>query len=283
MTPPVALPQLPPNACDCHIHFFDDAYPVIEGAHRLPPARPSVYQVVQKTLGTSRVVIVAPSTYGLNNDCLLHGLREMGDQARAVIALDPDAMDDQTLKTWHDAGARGVRFNLARGNARSLEGLHRVAQRIAGLGWHVQVMATPEQLVTHGDAFKQLPTPLVIDHMARIPQDGGIDSAAYPVLQSLLEAGNTYVKLSLASSARLLGSPRESVLHTLGKTLVRDYCDRLLWGSDWPHVLSTLDGTPQPPDTDMLRVMLSWAPGQAQQQAILCDTPAKLYDFPGAR
>jgi len=277
--PDTPMPLLPAGACDCHIHFFDDHYPYAENARRVPPARPADYRAVQARLRTTRAVVVAPSSYGYDNRCTLDGLAALGDQARAIVALPSDTADDR-LAELHRQGVRGVRLNLARGNATSIENLDRIARKIAPLGWHVQMMMTPEQLVQHGDALRRLPTRLVIDHMARIPQDGGTASAAYPVLRKLLDGGQTWVKLSLASSARLLGTQHEYMLHAMGRDLVANALDRLVWGSDWPHVLSTLDDVAQPSDEDMLRLLLDWAPGQAQQRQILCDAPALLYDFP---
>jgi len=272
---------LPAGACDSHMHVFDPRFEFAPGAQPVPPASVAQYVEVQKRLGTTRTVVVAPSSYGLDNRCTLAGLadlRALGQQARAVVTLAP-GVSDAELAALHAVGARGVRFNLARGGGTPLDEIVATARRVAPLGWHVQMMVTPEQLVQHETGLAGLDAPLVIDHMARIPQDGGVASAAYRVLRRLLDAGNTWVKLSLASSARLLGTPGEEVLHTLGRALVSAATGRLLWGSDWPHVLSTLDGSPQPPDEDMLAVLLHWAPSQAQQRSILCDVPAELYGF----
>jgi predicted TIM-barrel fold metal-dependent hydrolase len=266
------------NACDCHMHVFDDRYPVIDGAVPVPAASVAQYRLVQAKLGTTRTVVVAPSTYGLDNRCTLAALAELGAQARAIVALPPTVQESE-LAALHALGVRGVRLNLARGGATPFSTLAPLAARIAPLGWHVQLMLTPAQLVEHGAELAKLKLKLVIDHMARIPQDGGIASPAYAVLRSLIDAGSTWVKLSLASSAQLLGTAQEDVLHALGRDLVAHGAGRLVWGSDWPHVLSTLANKPQPDDVRMLEVLLAWVPRDADRQAILVDTPALLYDF----
>lgn len=271
--------QLPPGACDCHMHIFDSRYPFAPGAQPIPPALPEQYRAVQKRLGTTRTVVVAPSSYGLDNRCALQGLADLGPDCRAVVCLAPTVTDEE-LAGLHAAGVRGVRLNLARGDSTPIEALDPIAQRIAPLGWHIQMMLTPEQLTVHADKLSALRIRLVIDHLARIPQDGGISSPAYPILRKLLDAGNTWVKLSLASSARLIGTPQEDVLHTLGRELIAAAPARLVWGSDWPHVLSTLDGASQPSDEHMLAVLLDWASSDEQRRNILCKTPAMLYDFP---
>lgn len=272
------LPPLPAGACDCHMHVFDSRYPFAPGARPVPPASVAQYRAVQQRLGTSRTVVIAPSSYGLDNRATLDGLAGLGAEGRAVVALSPDVSETE-LARLHALGARGVRLNLARGAAASIDDLGLIARRIAPLGWHVQVMMTPQQLLEHAQVLAGLKHPLVIDHMARIPQDGGIASPAYAVLRRLVDAGRTWVKLSLASSARLMGTPDEDTLHVLGRELVANARGRLLWGSDWPHVLATLDGSPQPADEDMLAVLLDWAPAEGQRRDIFCDTPAALYGF----
>lgn len=271
--------QLPPNACDCHMHVFAAEYPFAPGAQPVPPATVAQYRGVQRALGTERTVVVAPSSYGLDNRCTLDALQALGPQARAIVALAPDVAPEE-LRRLHALGVRGVRLNLARGNATPFDSLAELVRRIEPLGWHVQLMLTPTQLVLHAPALLRLKTRVVIDHMARIPQDGGTASPAYAALRRLLDAGNTWVKLSLASSAQLLGTAQEDVLHALGRDLVSAGAGRLVWGSDWPHVLSTLEGKPQPGDERMLALMLEWAPSARDRQSILVDTPADLYDFP---
>ena len=279
MTNPPVLPALPPGACDCHMHIFDSRYPYAPGAQPIPPALPGQYRAVQKRLGTARTVVIAPSSYGLDNRCTLQGLADLGPHSRAIVCLAPTVRDEE-LAELHAMGVRGVRLNLARGNSTPIEDLDPIARRIAPLGWHIQVMLTPAQLAAYADKLNALQVRLVIDHLARIPQDGGISSPAYPILRKLLDGGNTWVKLSLASSARLIGTPQEDVLHAMGRALVAAAPTRLVWGSDWPHVLSTLDGTPQPGDEHMLAILLDWASSDRQRRGILCETPAMLYDFP---
>jgi D-galactarolactone isomerase len=60
--------KAPANACDCHMHIYDAKYPVAANA-TLKPADALVtdYKLLQKRIGTSRNVIVTPSTYGTDN------------------------------------------------------------------------------------------------------------------------------------------------------------------------------------------------------------------------
>jgi len=60
------------------------------------------------------------------------------------------------------------------------------------------------------------------------------------------------------------------------QTLIEDAPDRMVWGSDWPHVSLT-----RMPNTGALRNLLpQWAPDADTRRRILVDNPARLYGFP---
>jgi hypothetical protein len=60
--------KAPPNACDCHHHIYDAWYPVDPKAVLRPgDALVEDYRAFQKRIGTSRNVVVTPSTYGVDN------------------------------------------------------------------------------------------------------------------------------------------------------------------------------------------------------------------------
>ena len=52
---------------------------------------------------------------------------------------------------------------------------------------------------------------------------------------------------------------------------------RLVWGSDWPHV--NLDGREMPNDGDLLDVLLDWVPDERTRNRILADNANRLYGF----
>ena len=63
------------------------------------------------------------------------------------------------------------------------------------------------------------------------------------------------------------------------QTLIETAPDRMLWGSDWPHVHQT-----RMVNTGRLRNQLaSWAPDAALRHRILVDNPERLYGFSPAR
>ena len=52
--------------------------------------------------------------------------------------------------------------------------------------------------------------------------------------------------------------------------------DRMLWGSDWPHVMCKV---PMPNDGDLLDILGDWVPDKRTREAILVHNPARLYGF----
>src|SRR5215472_12177649 len=87
-------PNLPssrhrPMPCDCHHHIYDSQYPVDPKAVLRPgDALVDDYRAFQKRIGTSRNVVVQPSTYGVDNRVTLDAVATFGPQARAVVVVN---------------------------------------------------------------------------------------------------------------------------------------------------------------------------------------------------
>src|ERR1700730_1360880 len=81
--------KAPPNACDCHMHIYDARFPIAPSATLKPPdALPSDYKLLQKRIGTTRNVIVTPSTYGTDNSATLDGMAKLAPNVRGVAVVD---------------------------------------------------------------------------------------------------------------------------------------------------------------------------------------------------
>ena len=135
----LAKTKAPPNATDCHHHIYSSRFKV-DPTSVLRPGDASVadYRLLQKRIGTSRNVIVQPSTYGVFNEGLVEALGECGPTARGVAVVNTSVTDDE-LKRLDAARVRGIRFNLATGGATSVDMLEPLAKRIAPIGWHIQM------------------------------------------------------------------------------------------------------------------------------------------------
>ena len=283
---------VPDGACDCHVHVFGSAAEFPFAARRgytPPPAGADELLALQRALHLSRVVIVQPSVYGSDNSCTIDGLRRLGERARGVAVIEPDA-SSSALDELHRAGIRGVRVNLETagetdpGAAR--RDLAAAVARVALLGWHVQVYTRLSVITALRERVTELPVPIVFDHFGGAHASGGVEQPGFADLLALVASGHAYVKLSAAyrSSEQ---APAYDDVAPLARALIAANPERILWGTDWPHphaaAPDAAPGAVAPfyaiDDGLALNQLQLWAPEAALRRQILVDNPARLYDF----
>ena len=270
--------KVPDGACDCHHHIYDPRFAYQPNAVLKPPyATVQDYRALQKKLGTSRNVMVQPSTYGTDNSCLMDVLAQMGDAARAVCVVNASVTDAE-LKRLHAAGTRGVRIQFGLGNPVAQEEVMPLAKRIAGMGWHIQTNMPPEQLVAMEALLLSLPCPVIVDHLGRATDVG---QPQYDTVRKLLQSGHGWVKVS---GAYLYGggtAPDYAGASRAAKGYIATAPERCVWGSDWPHpdATKTLNPLAMPDDVTLLNLVPSWAPDEKLRHRILVENPETLYGF----
>ena len=89
-------------------------------------------------------------------------------------------------------------------------------------------------------------------------------------LLALLAQGNCWIKLS--GAYRVAKHKPLSSVTPWGRALVAARPDRLLWGSDWPHLP---DG--QRDTGEILNLLADWAPTEESRHTILVDGPTRLF------
>jgi predicted TIM-barrel fold metal-dependent hydrolase len=273
----VAQTKAPANACDCHMHIFEARFPVAANASIRPaPATPDDYRLVQKRTGTSRVVIVQPSTYGTDNAATLYAVAALGPGARGVAVID-DSVTDTELQRLHAGGVRGVRFNLTQKGATTHAMLEPVAGRLAKLGWHIQIHTPGDDIADNEALFARLATPIVFDHLASIPEPDPLAHRGFAAVLRLVDKGRAWVKLSGPYIHTKSGGPAFADRSKLAQAYVKAAPERLVWGSDWPHPTEPADRKPD--DAGLFDLLAAWAPDDAIRNRILVDNPATLYDF----
>lgn len=260
--------------CDTHMHFYDDAYPLASSTVLRPPnASADAYRGVQQRLGLERVVVVQPTTYGLDNSCQLDAVAELGEGARAVVVVDGD-VTDADLRTLTDGGAVGARFHMLPGGAVSWEALAPVAAKVAAFGWHIQLQLDGHELPRHLDQLLNLPCPLVIDHVGRFMPPVDPSQRAFMALQQLVDNG-AYVKLSAPYESAADPSHEYETVSTCVAALLKRAPDQMLWATNWPH-----PGQSAPPTLDDLaRLRSQWLHDELVRDQVLVTNPARLYGF----
>jgi predicted TIM-barrel fold metal-dependent hydrolase len=267
--------KAPENACDCHMHIYDARFPVAANATLRPAdAHVADYRLLQKRTGTSRNVVVTPSTYGTDNSCTLDAMAQLGPAARGIAVVNTGVTDDE-LKRLHGLGIRGIRFNLVQAGATSLDMIEPLAKRVAELGWHVQIHMLGDQIVPIEALLQRLPAQIVFDHLGRLPQPAGVDHPAFRVVSTLVDQGKAWVKLSGAYQDSKVGPPSYADTSKVAQAYAKAAPQRMVWGSDWPHPTEK----EKPDDALLFDLLASWVPDDATRKRILVDNPAALYGF----
>jgi D-galactarolactone isomerase len=272
--------KVPANACDCHHHIYDTRFPFSQpGARMIPNAHVDDYRRLQRRLGTTRNIVVTPAPFPASvadNAVTLDALAQFGANARGVAIVSP-AITDAELKTLADRGIRGIRFSLATvGNSPTMvETIEPLSKRVNGMGWHVQINMSADQIVAAGDLWSRVPAVLVFDHMGHMPQPMGIEHPAFGVIRRLVDKGRTWVKLSVTGDSSLVGPPTYADVNKVGRAYVQAAPERMLWGSNWPHPTDPV----KPNDARLLDLLAEWAPEEKTRHRILVENPETLYGF----
>ena len=88
---------------------------MIAGRPYTPPeASVEELLALRRRLGIARNVLVQPSFYGTDNRCMLDALKALGNTARAVAVLPPDATENE-MRALDAQGVRDVRVNVESG------------------------------------------------------------------------------------------------------------------------------------------------------------------------
>jgi predicted TIM-barrel fold metal-dependent hydrolase len=267
--------KAPANAADCHIHIYDPAFPPVVSK----PANATVsdYRLLQKRIGTSRVVIVTPRNYGVDNSVTLDGIAKLGPgNARGVAVVRPDVTDAQ-LKRLDEGGVRGLRFTVGdpKTAVTSIDMIEPLSRRIAELGWHVQLNMEADQIAENAQMLKRLPSQVVFDHLGKLPPGMGVGHPAYEVIRGMLDTGRAWLKLSGAYLNTQVGPPEYPEATRMAQAYVKAAPERLVWGSDWPHPTPAV----HPDDAALFDLLAEWASDEATRNRILVDNPEKLYGF----
>ena len=268
--------KLPTGAVDCHMHIYDDRFPSAPGTTLRPPnASIEQYRKVQARLGVQRNVVVTPSTYGTDNRCTLDALKRFGPDARGVAVVDTSVTDAQ-LSEMNAAGVRAIRFNLSYPGATTVDMLAPLASRISALGWHIELVVQGAKLPALERHLLELPCPLVIDHIAHVPQPGGMQSDAMRTAQRLVDKGNTWITLSGPYVDTKSGAPAYADVEPVAKAFINMAPERMLWGTDWPH---PTEKAHKPDDASLVDTIAAWIGRADWQERIFVTNPTKLYGF----
>jgi predicted TIM-barrel fold metal-dependent hydrolase len=264
---------------DCQIHLFGPAarYSFDPGSKYISEdALPETNIALQDILGLSHAVIVSGGGYGMDTRHLEDTLARFPERFRGVALLRPETTQEEMARL-HALGVRGLRFVSSHHGAHLPHLSERHAAMAAELGWVVQFYPSPTDLADFADRLLALSGPVVLDHFGAVPAAGGVDQPAFRTMLRMLDSGRVWVRLSGPMRCTREDFPYPSVM-PMAHALVAHAPERLVWGSDWPHV--NMQGRVMPNDGDLLDLLLEWAPEEAVRNRILSDNARRLYDIP---
>jgi predicted TIM-barrel fold metal-dependent hydrolase len=269
---PIAAPHV-----DSHAHVFVRGLALATGRRYTPDYDAALedYLALLRTHGLARGVLVQPSFLGTDNAYLLRVLRACPSALRGVVVVAPGVAQD-TLRDMALAGVVGVRLNLMGRETPELDSApwRALLERIADLGWHVEVHLPASRLHEVIPPLRAAGCPVVVDHFGRPDPATGIADPGFAYLLRQSDSGRVWVKLSGAYR-----NWREDDAAAAGREATRQLLDaytaaRLVWGSDWPHTEHRHIAY-----TRVRRWLDEWIEDPVQQRAVLADTPARLFGF----
>jgi 2-pyrone-4,6-dicarboxylate lactonase len=195
------------------------------------------------------------------------------------VAVVPFDVKDAELERLHAAGVRGLRSNIVdlKSNKGQLpiDALRALAQRIRHLGWHIEFLLHADEFPDLDRQLADFPVDVVFGHLGYVPAAKGTDTPGFVALLRLMRDGKAWVKLT--GPYRLTpGALPYPDTAPFAQALVDAAPQRLLWGSDWPHVMVR---SAMPNDGALFDLFAKWVPDAALRHRILVENPARLYGF----
>ncbi len=270
--------KLPDGAVDAHCHVFgpSPAFPYAP-ERKYTPCNAGKNQLfaLRDHLGFSRNVIVQATCHGKDNSAMVDACRSAGELARGVASVGAD-ISVAELEDMHAAGVRGVRFNFVKRlvDATPKEVFLNIADKIQQFGWSIVVYFEAADLEELEPFLKQLPGIIVVDHMGRPDVTKAVTHPDFQRFIRLMDENeNIWTKVTCPERLTVAGPPYDDVV-PFYQTIVDQFEDRVLWGTDWPHPNMK---SHMPDDGALVDYIPSIARTEAQQQKLLVTNPLRLY------
>jgi len=272
--------RVPRLGCDAHFHVFGptERYPygtgISEKLRYTPPVAPlEDYLAFARRVGLERFVFVQPSAYGrrqfLHARCNAGGPRQPRDRRCGR---------ERRRRGAGAAARRGgasVRINTspvkppeAGYAATLLPRIERLEARCREIGWSLDFL-NPGWLTTElMGTLRHLRVDFTVAHMGMYLAKDGVSQPGFQQLLDLLRSGEGVAGSSSPGSTHVHRSGFTDVAPMV-EALLAAAADRLIWGSDYPH-LSFAD---RAGSVALLNLLGRWVPDASNRHKILVDNP----------
>jgi len=270
--------RVPSGSVDAHCHVFGPAaiFP-FSPERKYTPCDASREQLfsLRSHLGFEKNVVVQATCHGSDNSALLDVLANSSGTSRGVVTVKPDITRFE-LDSMNDLGVRGVRFNyVKRLVSPKPDAYYReIIEKIKPLDWHVVLYFEPSDLEERWDFFTSLGVRVVVDHMGRPDVTKGIEDRGFQNFLNFMSNYDVVAKVSCPERLSQSGSPEYADVVPFAKTVVEEFPDQVLWGTDWPHPNMT---TEMPDDGVLVDYIPSIAKTKSLQEKLLVTNPNNLY------
>ncbi|KAK6008102.1 hypothetical protein QM012_000005 [Aureobasidium pullulans] len=260
------------DSWDCHVHCFDPAESPFKQNRSYTPYPATLDTLVNNVQSRNLIITQATVEDGLA------GIQEILRRARAcpdlrivrgtIMADHTRNLDVHEIQRLHEVGVRCVRIHGAHGGAGSdfdwvTEQFRSAAMSIGvkQYGWHISAQLPLQSWISLGPCIMELrEVTFIADHNASA-QPHDLDHPAFAEFLKLLGVQNVVVKIG-ALHRRSMGNIE--AMRPIVEAYIATAPDRIIFGSDWPHVDASRGGlTPTPHlqgvDTaEELRMIRTW-------------------------
>ena len=268
---------------DCHVHVID---PVRFPYGKDIPYKPSGPEVgttaqlhqVMKTYGVSHSLLVQPNSgYGSDNSCMLDAIAHGEGRFKGIAIIDFDA-DLAALRQLKSQGIVGAAFNPTFHGVDYYKRSEGLVARLAELDMFLNIQTEHDQLSMFVPWIEEMPIKVLIDHCGRPTPEAGLGQPGFKALLRLAATRRVSVKLSGYAKFAKDPYPFEDswpFVRAIVDSFALDHC---MWASDWPY-LRAPERQDYGPLIDLVEVLF---PNAADRQALLWDTPRRLFGFGNA-
>jgi len=151
-----------------------------------------------------------------------------------------------------------------------------LSKRVAPLNWHLELLVHANEFPEMAQNLGQLHTPIVLGHLGYVSAEHTLKNRGFQNLLSMVRAGHAWVKLTGPYRISQSPTPPYHDVTPFAQALLNANPNRLLWGTDWPHVMVKGE---MPNDATLLNLLFDWIPNPADQEKIFVKNPAALYGF----
>lgn len=188
-------------------------------------------------------------------------------------------MPDRELLELKELGVVGARFNIGK---RWLEGsskmsVQRNLERARDLGLHARLHIAGEDVFEWSDTLTRIKgLTYIIDHMGSIDLSLGLSQPAMRWYLDILKEEGWWMMVSNGNRHSKMDFDWDDAV-PFGRAYVEAAADRLIWGTDWPHVvwLKRMMN-----DAEALELFYRYVDNDTDLiRRILVENPAKLHGF----